>query len=108
MDINLAASQLAELGHPVRLKIIRLLVKAGPQGLEVNEIKSAVVCPGSTLSHHISRLLKVGLLRQERNGRILNCHAQYKELNKLVSYLFEECCSDDVNGKSSDNNCCDK
>ncbi|MFT5521677.1 MAG: ArsR family transcriptional regulator, partial [Enterobacterales bacterium] len=27
-----------------------------------------------------------------REGRVLRCFAQYKELNELISYLSDECC----------------
>jgi DNA-binding transcriptional ArsR family regulator len=92
MKIDKAAAQLAELGHVTRLEIYRTLVKAGHAGLPVSAIQERLSVPASTLSHHISRLLKVGLISQTREGRVLRCNAQYKELNTLVAFLTEECC----------------
>ncbi|NVK26024.1 MAG: helix-turn-helix transcriptional regulator [Gammaproteobacteria bacterium] len=92
MKIEKAAAQLAELGHVTRLEIYRILVKAGRTGMPVSAIQERLSIPASTLSHHISRLVRVGLLLQTREGRVLRCNAQYKELNTLVAFLTEECC----------------
>ena len=92
MEIQDAADQLAELGHATRLGVYRALVKAGDDGLPVSEIMQQLETPASTLSHHISRLMRVGLIKQVRQGRVLRCYAQYGELTKLMSFLTKECC----------------
>lgn len=92
MEIQDAADQLAELGHATRLGVYRALVKAGDDGLPVSEIMQQLDVPASTLSHHISHLLRVGLIRQVREGRVLRCYAQYRELKKLMRFLTKECC----------------
>ncbi|MBJ7552474.1 ArsR/SmtB family transcription factor [Marinomonas ostreistagni] len=93
MNIEKAAGQLSELGHVARLNIYKALVKAGHTGLAVSEIQDQLEIPNSTLSHHIARLVKVGLVSQTREGRVLRCHAQYAQLDALISYLQDECCS---------------
>lgn len=93
MKIEYAATQLAELGHTTRLGIYRTLVKAGRGGLPVSSIQQQLNVPGSTLSHHITRLVRVGLLKQVREGRVLRCFAQYEELTRLIEFLSEECCA---------------
>ena len=95
MNIEKAASQLAELGHVTRLGIYRALVKAGPNGLPVADIQNMLQVPGSTLSHHITRMINVGLVKQVREGRVLRCFAQYEQLQGLISFLVEECCTPD-------------
>jgi DNA-binding transcriptional ArsR family regulator len=92
MEHQDAAKKLAELGHTTRLAIYRLLVKAGPSGLAVSDIQQTLDIPGSTLSHHISRLVGAGLMIQERQGRVLRCEACFPALSNLVNYLVEECC----------------
>lgn len=89
-----AAKKLAELGHVTRLGIYRALVKAGPEGLPVSDIQQQLKIPGSTLTHHLGRLVSAGLMTQDRQGRVLCCKASYKELSKLISYLTEECCAE--------------
>ena len=48
--------------------------------------------PGSTLSHHIARLVRVGLVSQERRSRVLICRAEYARMDALLGFLGEECC----------------
>jgi len=87
-----AAALLAELGNATRLEIVRLLVRAGPSGLPVGAIQRALGIPGSTLSHHLGHLRRVGLVRQERAGAVLNCFVDYRRLDAVVSFLTAECC----------------
>ncbi len=96
MQLEAAADRLAEMGNITRLSIFRLLVKAGPQGLSVGEIQELLEIPGSTLSHHISRLVKVGLVAQQRQSRTLYCTAEINELRELIDYLLSECCSGNI------------
>lgn len=88
-----AANRLAELGNPTRLAIFRCLVKAGPEGVPVGQIQQHLEIPASTLSHHISRLVRVGLVQQKRASRTLYCLPQYRALNEVIEFLQAECCS---------------
>lgn len=99
MHLKDAADRLAEMGNVTRLSIFRLLVKAGPQGLSVGEIQELLQVPGSTLSHHISRLVNVGLIEQRRQSRTLYCTARIDELRELIDYLVSECCSGNITVK---------
>lgn len=92
MNIEIIASRLAELGHNTRLSIYRELIKAGNSGVAVGDIQASIDIPNSTLSHHISRLIKVGLVRQQREGRTLFCIAECDALNDVLNFLTEECC----------------
>lgn len=92
MQVEDAAKRLAELGHKTRLEIFRYLVKGGRQGVSVGELQSTLNVPGSTLSHHITRLISVGLVIQRREGRTLYCVPQYDKLDELTNFLVQECC----------------
>ncbi|WP_213999560.1 metalloregulator ArsR/SmtB family transcription factor [Arsukibacterium sp.] len=95
MELELAAARLAELGHSTRLAIFRILVKAGGQGLSVGDIQQQLDIPGSTLSHHLARMIKVDLLQQQRDGRTLYCQLQFEVVESLLGYLYAECCTAD-------------
>jgi len=101
MQLEAAANKLSELGHATRLEIFRYLVKGGNQGVPVGEVQSLLNIPGSTLSHHITRLVSVGLVVQRREGRTLYCIPQYEELNGLIEFLKEECCINEICGDHS-------
>ena len=92
MKVEDAAKALKELGHPIRLTIFKLLVKAGYEGLAVGEIQEELDIPNSTLSHHIAKLVSVDLIKQHRNGRTLFCIPQFGRLNSLIVFLNKECC----------------
>ena len=92
MEHDTVAKCLAEMGNSTRLAIFRYLVKAGPEGAPVGKIQKEIDVPSSTLSHHISRLVSVGLIRQVRESRVLHCVPQFKVLNELVAFLLAECC----------------
>lgn len=83
---------LAELGNITRLRIFKLLVKAGEEGLAVGVIQEKLEVPGSTLSHHITKLSSASLIRQERDGRILNCIANFEILTEVTNELQSQCC----------------
>ena len=93
MDVTGAAICLEKLGNPMRLEIVRLLVRAGPQGLPVGAIRRHLGVPASTLSHHILHLVSGGLIRQRREGRVLRCQVDYALMRSLVDMLTEECCA---------------
>jgi len=94
MKLEAAANILAKIGNPTRLKIVRLLVRAGDGGLAVGKIQEALGIPGSTLTHHIAHLKSAGVIRQQRQQATLICSMEYGVLQELVDYLTAECCAD--------------
>ncbi len=88
-----AAKCLGELGNLTRLAIFRYLVKVGPTGAPVGAIQTELDIPASTLSHHLSRLVRVGLVRQDRESRTLYCKPQIEVLDEMIEFLKSECCS---------------
>ena len=108
-----AALCLAELGNVTRLRIYRLLVKAGKRGLTVGDIQNSLQIPGSTLSHHLSRLAKVHLIHQDKEGRTVHCKSHYERLQQIIDFLVDKCCEGDqciqpkfISGEQSA--CCDE
>ncbi len=93
MDMENAAKCLAELGSPIRLRIFRHLVKAGPEGLPVKDIQAHLGIPKSTLSHHLAHMVWAGLIEQCRQGRMLMCSIRYDEVQALLDFLTEDCCA---------------
>ena len=94
LTLESTAPILAELGNETRLAIVRLLVRAGDEGLTVGDIQRAIGVPGSTLSHHLSRLRSVGLISRTRSGSALRCRADFRRIRATADYLIEECCAD--------------
>lgn len=93
-DLDSAAARLEALGNPTRLAIYRTLVRAGEPGLAVGRIQERLDLAASTLSHHLHRLMIVGLVTRERAGTSLICRASYEAMNGLIAFLADECCMD--------------
>jgi len=94
LDIDTAALLLDQLGNQTRLRIVRLLVRAGEKGRTVGDLQRAIEIPASTLSHHLSHLRSAGLVWQERQGTVLNCFVEFNKVSELVDFLTAECCVD--------------
>jgi DNA-binding transcriptional ArsR family regulator len=94
MKLEKASAQLAALGNPIRLKIYRLLVRTGEEGLPVGAVQDKLGMAASSLSHHIKELVAAGLITQERQATVLICRAHYPTMTALIGYLSDECCAD--------------
>lgn len=86
--------QFSALGQKDRLEIFRLLVRAGPQGNCVEDIKRRLNMPGSTLSHHLDALTRCGLLTAQRAGRFIYYAIDWPKTAKLIRFMTEDCCAD--------------
>ena len=92
MNRGLAARCLAELGNLTRLDIYKLLVRAGPDGLNVGDIQTHLDVPASTLAFHLRGLINVGLVSQEKVGREVICRVKHSQLTAVIEFLLAECC----------------
>lgn len=92
--VNHYVEQFSALGQQDRLEIFRLLVRAGPQGHCVEEIKRRVKMPGSTLSHHLDALTRCGLLNAHRSGRFIYYAINWPKTAKLIRFMTQDCCAD--------------
>ncbi|AYH44037.1 metalloregulator ArsR/SmtB family transcription factor [Azoarcus sp. DN11] len=92
METLNAAELLAALGHESRLAIFRLLVEAGPEGMNASAIGEHLGLPGATLSFHLSHLARVGLIKGERESRFIHYSAAYETMDELIAFLTRNCC----------------
>lgn len=93
-DLELTAKRLASLGTPIRLRMIRVLVRAGDEGVLVGELQRRLELAASTHAHHLAALVQSGLVRQERRGREVVCTAAFDALRSVGEYLVDQCCAD--------------
>src|SRR5262245_14006582 len=87
------ADMFAALGTEPRLRIIRLLLSAHPEGMNVGDIQSELGIPNSTLSHHLDKLKNEELVRVQREGTFLRYMANTEALQEVLSFLYAECCT---------------
>src|ERR1044071_8150665 len=87
------AAMFAALGAEPRLRIVRLLLSAHPEGMVVNEIQAETGVGGSTLSHHLKKLKNDGLVTAEREKAFIRYRANAETLQELLGFLYAECCT---------------
>lgn len=87
------ADMFAAMGTEPRLRIVRLLLAAHPAGLVAGDLGSKLDLPPSTLSHHLDRLKREGVVRARRDGTFLWYTANTAALEELLRFLYAECCT---------------
>ena len=92
MEEQQALDALAALSQETRLRIVRLLVQTGPNGLAAGVIGEAVGTSSSNISFHLAHLERAGLVRSRREARSIIYSASYPTLTALVRFLMKDCC----------------
>ncbi len=92
-DVTRFADVFSAMGTEPRLRIMRLLLSACPDGMVVGEIQSALDISPSTLSHHLEKLKAEKLVTVLREGTFLRYAANTETLQELLSFLYAECCT---------------
>jgi ArsR family transcriptional regulator len=87
------ADMLAAMGAEPRLRIVRLLLSAHPEGMVVGEIQTELGIPASTLSHHLEKLKSEDLVKVRRESTFLRYNANTEALRELLNFLYAECCT---------------
>jgi ArsR family transcriptional regulator len=87
------ADMLSAMGTEPRLRIVRLLLSAHPEGMVVGDIGSELEIPSSTLSHHLEKLKNEELVTVRREGTFLWYRASTEALEELLGFLYAECCT---------------
>lgn len=93
MEEHHALAGFAALSQETRLRIIRLLVRAGPEGMAAGAIGEALGdASTSRLSFHLTNLEHAGLIRSKREGRFIIYSAVFAALTGLIEFLMRDCC----------------
>jgi DNA-binding transcriptional ArsR family regulator len=92
-EIHRYADMFAAMGTEPRLRIIRMLLSAHPDGMVVGELGQELGIPASTLSHHLEKLRNEQLVSVRRQGTFLRYSANTEVLQELLGFLYAECCT---------------
>lgn len=93
METIIAVDKLAALGHETRLAIFRLLVQAGPDGINAGAIGEQLALAPATLSFHLAHLSRVGLITARQESRFIYYAADYAAMDDLIAFLTDNCCN---------------
>ncbi len=87
------ADMFAALGAEPRLRILRALLAAHPEGMVAGEIQDELGIAASTLSHHLEKLRNEELIAMRRESTFLRYTANTPVLEELLGFLYAECCT---------------
>jgi ArsR family transcriptional regulator, arsenate/arsenite/antimonite-responsive transcriptional repressor len=92
-DVARYADMFSAIGTEPRLRIMRLLLSAHPQGMIAGDIGAQLDIPPSTLSHHLEKLKNEDLVNVRRESTYLRYSANAEALQQLLGFLYAECCT---------------
>jgi DNA-binding transcriptional ArsR family regulator len=92
-EVSQYADMFAAMGSEPRLRIMRVLLSAHPEGMVVGEIGEELQVTASTLSHHLDKLKNEDLVHVQREGTFLRYSANTAALQELLGFLYAECCT---------------
>ncbi len=83
--LEMAASRLRAIAHPMRIAIIDLLTKN--KRLTVTEIYERLDIEQASASHHLNILKSKGLLESRRNGKMILYSLKFEHLVEVVDCI---------------------
>ena len=83
---------LSALSQETRLRIFRLLVEEGPEGLAAGVLAEKLKVPAATLSFHLKELERGGIIESRRKSRQIFYAANFQGINGLLHFLTHDCC----------------
>jgi ArsR family transcriptional regulator, arsenate/arsenite/antimonite-responsive transcriptional repressor len=92
-DVARYADMFSAMGTEPRLRIMRLLLSAHPQGMIAGDVGAELDIPASTLSHHLDKLKNEDLVKVRRESTYLWYSANADALQELLGFLYAECCT---------------
>ena len=95
MDINEAVDALVGLAQQSRLRVFRLLIQAGINGMAAGDIARAIGIPKNTMSSHLAILARANLIQARKEGRSMIYAVNLEGTRSLLSFLVEDCCQGD-------------
>lgn len=92
MDEVQALAAFGALSNETRLKLIRVLVEAGPDGLPAGDLATAAGASPSRASFHLTTLAEAGLVTSTRDARTIIYCVSFQGLGALMGFMLHDCC----------------
>jgi ArsR family transcriptional regulator len=93
MEMTEAVEVLSSLSQETRLKVFKLLLEFGRDGVVPTKIADELSMPMNTLSFHLSHMSRAGLVTSKKDGRSISYFANAELIEDLIGYLQENCCA---------------
>ncbi len=95
MELRTALAALAALSNETRLKLVRMLIGIGSDGLPAGEIAEHLGISASRLSFHLSTLEQAGIITSRRVSRQVIYTADAAGIGGVIAFLLNDCCQAD-------------
>jgi len=103
MEMYEALEAFSSLSQETRLKVFKLLIEYGRDGVIPGQMAEELKIPDNTLSFHLSHMSRARLVTSEKNGRSLTYFANTELIEGLIEFLKENCCKKETKSKSKRN-----
>ncbi len=90
--MSTAVTALSALAQDNRLKVFRLLIRAGTGGMAAGDIARALDVPHNTLSSQLAILSRAQLVEARKEGRSVIYKVDLQGTRALLFFLVEDCC----------------
>jgi ArsR family transcriptional regulator, arsenate/arsenite/antimonite-responsive transcriptional repressor len=100
MEMFDALESFASLSQETRLRIFKLLVEYGGDGLVPGKIAAELKIPNNTLSFHLSHMSKAGLVTSKKEGRSISYYANCDLIDDLIGFIQANCCAREKKSRS--------
>jgi len=91
-QIEAIAKYLKSMSHPIRLKILYLLLDGE---LTVGELRQRLDTTGANLSQHLQTLRDLGVVISEKKGNAVRNHIADKRFTELIYRMRQLFCPDE-------------
>jgi DNA-binding transcriptional ArsR family regulator len=108
MEMYEATEAFSSLSQETRLRVFKLLIEYGRDGLIPGKIAAQLKIPDNTLSFHLSQMSKAGLVTSKKNGRSVTYYARTDLIEDLIDYLQANCCVRESKSKVGSKACVSK
>jgi ArsR family transcriptional regulator, arsenate/arsenite/antimonite-responsive transcriptional repressor len=92
MDTSRALAGLSALAQESRLKVFRLLVQCGPEGMAAGDIARKLKVPHNTMSSHLGILSRASLVKSRKESRSIIYSVDLEGTRDLLTFLVKDCC----------------
>ena len=108
MEMFNALEAFASLSQETRLRVFRLLIEYGRDGLIPGKLASQLKIPDNTLSFHLSHMSKAGLVTSKKEGRSIKYFANTDLIEDLIGFLQQNCCEREKKPRGKKNACVER
>lgn len=105
MEMYEATEAFSSLSQETRLRLFKLLIEYGCEGLVPGKIAKELDIPDNTLSFHLSHMTRARLIKSERNGRSITYFANNELIENLLDFIQANCCSRETKRKFKERKC---